>query len=197
MLSASAMALWIQFKVFGNLILTFGFVIGQMPLLAKYIEVEEEARHQGSDVHCPAGRVYCTCGYFPMTGHDGKSIHGSMKDELRKKQQELAKRYEELSNENEADTWIVSIDKLKRTKEMMDLRQQADRLTTKLNQVRVREPEKSLLRMSRNQKVGLTREGGVCCKVNKGLAIEYHILGKFEIASIENREHSNYKDLLP
>ena len=35
-------ALWIQFKVFGNLILTFLFVIGQMPLLAKYIETEEE-----------------------------------------------------------------------------------------------------------------------------------------------------------
>jgi intracellular septation protein len=35
-------ALWIQFKVFGNLILTFGFVLGQMPMLAKYIEVEED-----------------------------------------------------------------------------------------------------------------------------------------------------------
>ncbi|HJN95032.1 MAG: septation protein A [Gammaproteobacteria bacterium] len=35
-------ALWIQFKVFGNLILTFIFVLGQMPLLAKYIEVEDE-----------------------------------------------------------------------------------------------------------------------------------------------------------
>lgn len=35
-------ALWIQFKVFGNLILTFAFVIGQMPLLAKYIEVDED-----------------------------------------------------------------------------------------------------------------------------------------------------------
>ncbi len=35
-------ALWIQFKVFGNLILTFTFVLGQMPLLAKYIEVEDE-----------------------------------------------------------------------------------------------------------------------------------------------------------
>lgn len=34
--------LWIKFKVFGNLILTFAFVIGQMPILAKYIEVEEE-----------------------------------------------------------------------------------------------------------------------------------------------------------
>ncbi len=35
-------ALWIQFKVFGNLIITFVFIIGQMPMLAKYIEVEEE-----------------------------------------------------------------------------------------------------------------------------------------------------------
>ncbi len=35
-------ALWIQFKVFGNLILTFAFILGQMPILAKYIEVEEE-----------------------------------------------------------------------------------------------------------------------------------------------------------
>ncbi len=32
--------LWIKFKVFGNLILTFSFVIAQMPTLAKYIEVE-------------------------------------------------------------------------------------------------------------------------------------------------------------
>ncbi|NKB31577.1 MAG: septation protein A [Pseudomonadales bacterium] len=35
-------AAWIQFKVFGNLILTFVFVFAQMPLLAKYIEVEED-----------------------------------------------------------------------------------------------------------------------------------------------------------
>ena len=34
--------LWIKFKVFGNLILTFAFVIGQMPTLSKYIEIEEE-----------------------------------------------------------------------------------------------------------------------------------------------------------
>ena len=41
-------ALWIQFKVFGNLILTFLFVIGQMPLLAKYIETEEEESATGT-----------------------------------------------------------------------------------------------------------------------------------------------------
>ena len=31
-------ALWIKFKVFGNLALTFGFVLAQMPLLSKYLE---------------------------------------------------------------------------------------------------------------------------------------------------------------
>jgi len=36
-------ALWIQFKVFGNLILTFTFVLVRMPMLAKYIDVEEDS----------------------------------------------------------------------------------------------------------------------------------------------------------
>lgn len=40
---------WIQFKVFGNLVLTFAFVIGQMPLLAKYIEVDEEVTEAASE----------------------------------------------------------------------------------------------------------------------------------------------------
>lgn len=33
-------ALWIKFKVFGNLTLTFLFVFGQMPLLSKYLPQE-------------------------------------------------------------------------------------------------------------------------------------------------------------
>lgn len=42
-------ALWIKFKVFGNLILTFGFVIAQMPTLAKYIEIEDEDEANNKD----------------------------------------------------------------------------------------------------------------------------------------------------
>ena len=34
-------ALWIQFKVFGNFVLTFVFILGTMPLLAKYINTDE------------------------------------------------------------------------------------------------------------------------------------------------------------
>lgn len=35
-------ALWIQFKVFGNMIITFGFIISLMPTLSKYIEIEDD-----------------------------------------------------------------------------------------------------------------------------------------------------------
>jgi len=41
--------LWIKFKVFGNLILTFGFVFVQMPILAKYIEVEDKDEAANED----------------------------------------------------------------------------------------------------------------------------------------------------
>ena len=79
---------------------------------------------------------------------------------------------------------------------MMDLRVQANELQKRMNECAVQNPDRSILRFSRDQSVGLTREGGLCCKVQKGLAIEYHILGKFEIASMENREHKDYRELL-
>ena len=41
--------LWIKFKVFGNLILTFSFVLVQMPILAKYIEVEDKDEAANED----------------------------------------------------------------------------------------------------------------------------------------------------
>ncbi len=41
--------LWIKFKVFGNLILTFGFVFAQMPILAKYIEVDDEGEDEAAN----------------------------------------------------------------------------------------------------------------------------------------------------
>eukprot|EP00980_Cylindrotheca_fusiformis_P012276 scaffold3001_cov122-Cylindrotheca_fusiformis.AAC.1 len=79
----------------------------------------------------------------------------------------------------------------------MDLRMKANKLAQQMSEAAVKEPERRLLRLSQDQSVGLTKEGGVCCKVEKGLAIEYHILGKFEIASMENREHTDYRELLP
>ena len=41
-------AAWINFKVWGNLIITFVFVFAQMPYLSKYIEIPEEDEEQES-----------------------------------------------------------------------------------------------------------------------------------------------------
>jgi len=153
-------------------------------LLRFYIELEDEVRHRGRDVNCPGGRVYCTCGYFPL---NSRQQTGSLKQSLKEQQERLAQRYERLSREGEDDKSLFSWAKLKRAKDLVDLRIETDRLNDRMNEVRVQEPEKGVLRLSRNQDVGLTREGGVCCKVEKGLATEFHILGKFEVASIEIR----------
>lgn len=148
-------------------------------VLRFYIDILEDVRHQGGDVYCPKGRVYCTCGYFPMHQPSG------MQDRLRAEQDELATRYDDLSREMET---AHMFDKLKIGKEMLDVRMEIGKVVDQLNEARVREPEKSLLRLSRKRDVGLTKEGGVCCKVAKGLAVEYHILGRFGVASIEKRE---------
>lgn len=165
-------------------------------VLRFYFDLEEETRHPGSDVYCPAGRIYCTCGYFSMLERHQQG-HVSEKETLKQEMREIEVQYEALANENELDTDLVSWNKFQRSKKMMDLRMQATKLNTKMHEAHVREPDKALLRLSQDQSVGLTREGGVCCKVHKGLAIEYHILGKFEIASMTNREHVDYRDLLP
>ncbi|KAL3898262.1 MAG: hypothetical protein SGARI_006720, partial [Bacillariaceae sp.] len=157
----------------------------------------QETRHQGSDVYLPSGRVYCTCGYFPMANRSGEHSGESTKDILQKELHELEARYAKLQTETELDESLISIDGFKRAKEMMDIRVEADKIGKAVQDARVREPEKALLRLSQDQSVGLTREGGVCCKKENGVAVEYHILGHFEIASMENREHKDYRELLP
>lgn len=157
-------------------------------VLRFYIEIEEEVRHQGGDVYCPKGRVYCTCGYFPMHQPSG------IQDRLRAEQDRLTIEHDRLSLEMEQ---AGMLDKLKIGKQMLNIRMEAGKVGDQLNEARVREPEKSLLRLSRKGDVGLTKEGGVCCKVVKGLAVEYHILGKFGVASIEKREEIQEGKLRP
>jgi hypothetical protein len=169
-------------------------------VLRFYLELEEEALHQGSDVYCPIGRIYCTCGYFPMaerTKTNAEGGTGGLKEGVNKQLRDLEAKYGRLQTENDADTNLVSWEKVQRAKQMMDLRMSATKLNHKMHEAHVQEPDKALLRLSQDQSVGLTKEGGVCCKVHKGLAVEYHILGRFEIASMSNRAHSDYRELLP
>ena len=166
-------------------------------VLRFYFNIEEETRHMGSDVYIPCGRVYGTCGYFPMTARSNVDGRGTSKKVVYQKElRQLEVKYQSLQREMDGDQNLVSIDKFKRFQEMRDVRRDAKKISNAIDEERIREPKKSSLRLSQDQSVGLTQEGGICCKKQEGLAQEYHILGKFGVASMENREHSDYRDVL-
>jgi len=164
-------------------------------ILRFFVEVTNQVGHQGGDIYCPQGRIYCTCGYFPMqdqlqslSASSNSNLRGSgVKEQLKNKQDELRQKYDRISEELEEDTSLFSIKKVRLTKDLVQCRLDSGKVTQQLNEALVREPSKSLLRLSRKQNVGLTREGGVCCKVTKGVAMEYHILGKFGVAAVDDR----------
>jgi hypothetical protein len=143
-----------------------------------------------SDVHCPAGRIYATCGYFAIPSKHNPATP-SLRDTLQEQYNDALHEYEHLQAQVDADQRsLLSMDHLKMMKEVWTAKKNMERLATKLLEARQREPEKSTLRLNKAQTVGLTREGGVCYKVHKGLALEYHILGRIEVGYVvENHPH--------
>ena len=165
-----------------------------------YIEAEEPFRASpASDVSCPRGRIYGNCGYFPTLTTEVRDSYHAYKEKLQKEYRATANQYERLRQESEEDLRLISWDKFSRMQEEIKLRKRLQELDHQIQEARQKEPEKAQLRMSRKGDVGLTKDGGVCCKVQKGLALEYHILGRMEIASLEKEHsdvHEGYEDLV-
>jgi len=168
-------------------------------VLRLYIELQEEVHSApGTDVYCPIGRVYGTCGYFTM--HSTPANEVPWKEVLAQEHRAAKTAYDQAQMEVDSDENLISWDKMKNMKQVMDLRGKLNSVTERLRAAREFEPDKAQLRRSRDGRVALTREGGVCCKVTKGLAVEYHILGKMELASVkhddEGHEHDHDSDRL-
>lgn len=165
-----------------------------------YLEVEEAFRAKAaSDVYCPRGRVYGNCGYFPTLTPQVRDSYHAYKEKLKEEYRATANQYDRLQQEKGEDLRLISWDKFSRMQEEVKLRKRLQELDLKIQEARQREPEKAQLRLSRKGDVGLTKDGGVCCKVQKGLALEYHILGRMEIASLEKEHgevHEEYDDLV-
>jgi len=142
-------------------------------LLRFYVEIEEQVSRKDGDVYCPAGRIYCSCGFFNMNrGSNG------VKASYKKKLDDLILRAEALDDEIAAAGFF---DKLKKNAEMIRLKVEMQETAERFRGASVLEPSASLLKFSPSGDVGLTKEGGVVCKVSKGVSIEYHILGRFYI----------------
>ena len=150
-------------------------------LLRFYIELEEKVER--GDVYCPAGKIFLTCGYFDIA-HRGHS----RKRDLEKKLEDLADEHNNILDALNEEGFFT----LKRMQTWNLLQQKKadiDKTKDHLQRIMVMEPDLNLLRLSRKRDIGITNEGGACCKVKKGAGYyEYHILGKFQAASVEHGE---------
>ena len=164
-------------------------------LLRFFIELDEEVTHTGSDLYIPKGRVYCSCGYFPlMSGRQSREAVPSMKESFTKELKEVDEQIQKL-REKKAEMNPFNMDRLKVGSEIGRLLREAERIQGKIAFAAVREPDKNLLRFSEDADVGLTREGGVCCRVAKGPMMEYHILGRFGVKSVESDKRRGNEQL--
>jgi len=165
-------------------------------VLRFFLDVEEEIRHhnnnkeegggtgQGS-LFCPAERMYVTCGYFCMGKHREAE---ERKDELRNQIDRLVVEHDNLARKDRLDERLLSWTKLKRGKRLLDLNLEIKHAHEELQAARARDPEKALLRLSRKGDAGVTKEGQICHKIGYGLSVDYHVLGKMEMASIVKRD---------
>merc|ERR1712127_871889 len=138
-------------------------------LLRFFVEVDEKIQHTGGDVYVPRGRVYSSCGYFPfMSVGDGggtPSVKEAFVKELKGIEEQIAK----LQQKKEEIRNPFNLDGIKISREIFRLNGEAEQVNGKLNFAVVKEPDKGLLRFSKDGDVGLTKEGGLCCQVKKGV----------------------------
>ena len=157
-------------------------------LLRFYVDVDGRMAHDddGCDVYVPGGRVYCSCGYFPSSLGDGKDASTySVREALVRELRSIEERMTRLRRKKEGIRNPFDLDGIKISNELSRLKREARMVNGKLNFNAVTEPDRRLLHFSKDGDIGLTREGGVCCQVNKGPMVEYRILGRFSIASVD------------
>lgn len=97
----------------------------------------------------------------------------------------MEKKLEDLANEHNAildalnEDGIFSLKRMKTWNLLQKKKTVIEKTKDQLQRIQVMEPDMNLLRLSRKRDVGITNEGGACCKVKKGAGYyEYHILGK-------------------
>jgi hypothetical protein len=156
-------------------------------ILRFYVEVvDDRIMHSDGDVYIPGGRVYCSCGYFPSSPGDGKDVSTySAREALIGELRNIEERMTRLRKKKDGISNPFDLDGFKISNEISRLKREARIVNGKLNFNAVTEPDRRLLRFSKDGDIGLTREGGVCCQVNKGPMVEYRILGRFSIASVD------------
>ena len=140
-------------------------------LLRLYVELEE--RVERNDVYCPAGRIYLTCGYFDVA-HRGHSRKRDLEARISDLSNEHNEILDQLNNEG-----IFSFKRFECFSALQEKKAEIEKTSEKHTRMQIMEPDLDLLRLSKKRDIGITKEGGICCKVKKRKGYyEYHILGE-------------------
>jgi hypothetical protein len=144
-------------------------------ILCFYVEVVyDRIMHSDGDVYVLGGRVYCSCGYFPSSLGDGKDASTySAREALIGELRNIEERMTRLRKKKDGIRNPFNLDGIKISNELSRLKREARVVNGKLNFNAVTEPDRRLLRFSKDGDIGLTREGGMCWQVNKGPMVEY------------------------
>lgn len=150
-------------------------------ILRFYIEIDEEIKRKSdnSDVYCPAGRIYLSCGFFNM-----KRPSNGEKSRYKKRLDDLITRAEELDEEIANAGFF---EKFGKNAEMIRLKVEMQDTADRFRGASILEPDSSILKFTPTGEAAITKEGGVCCKVIKGVGVEYHILGRFYCQASRNQ----------
>ena len=150
-------------------------------ILRFYIEIDEEIKRKSdsSDVYCPAGRIYLSCGFFNM-----KRPANGEKSRYKKRLDDLITRAEELDEEIANAGFF---EKFGKNAEMIRLKVEMQDTADRFRGASILEPDSSILKFTPTGEAAITKEGGVCCKVVKGVGVEYHILGRFYCQASRNQ----------
>lgn len=157
---------------------------GGSDVLRLYLDVDEDVRHRGGDVYVPRGRVYLTCGFHELR-HRGKE-----KVSLMEQAEALEDRYNRAVAKSHREG-LFSLDKIKYEREKWLCVEEQTQVRRKYSLMKTVEPNLSDLRpMRSNPDIALTKEGSICIGVKKTLGHEYHILGRFALASTMPHENT-------
>jgi hypothetical protein len=172
-------------------------------LLRFYIQLTEPIANY-DDVSVPSGRIYGTCGYFastPTTPHSAEATTADimthrpamrLRDVKQQQHDKAMQEYMDKQLEAEGDNrplWDPG--HWRKVQATWQAKRKTETTAAQLQTARLRDPERAKLRFTTDESVGLTAEGGVCCKVHHGLALEYHILGRLQVACLAQEPSSS------
>mmetsp|Transcript_9677 Transcript_9677/g.22257 ORF Transcript_9677/g.22257 Transcript_9677/m.22257 type:complete len:324 (+) Transcript_9677:808-1779(+) len=156
-----------------------------------YVEVPEKVAQD--DLYLPKGRIYGTCGYYPNEllqflrksplSNQQESIIRGLYDKNTMAQRQIMQAMNLGGRVGGAGIDVFSWIRIMILMSILQYR--GNKLHQSLVNELARNPPEDSLERSKHTDVSLSKEGGICTRVKKPFSVEYHILGRCAMTSLD------------